>query len=55
MPLCDRWILADNSKVPFRVIAEGSRDDIINIKDKDTYEKIRRSAYETEEWTSNIF
>ena len=37
MPLCDRWILADNSKVPFRVIAEGSRDDIINIKDKDTY------------------
>lgn len=55
MPVCDRWILADNSKVPFRVIAEGSRNDIINIKDKETYEKIRKSAYETDEWTSNIF
>ena len=55
IPLCDRWILADNSKVPFRVIAEGSKNDIINIKDEKTYEKIRKSAYETEEWTSNIF
>lgn len=55
MPLCDRWILADNSKVPFRVIAEGSKNDIINIKDEETYEKIRKSAYETDEWTSNIF
>ena len=55
MPLCDRWILADNSKVPFRVIAEGSKNDIINIKDKETYEKIKKSAYDTEEWTSNIF
>ena len=55
MPLCDRWILADNSKVPFRVIAEGSKNDIINIKDKETYEKIKKSAYDTDEWTSNIF
>lgn len=55
IPLCDRWILADNSKVPFRVIAEGSKNDIINIKDKETYEKIRKSAYDTDEWTSNIF
>ena len=55
IPLCDRWILADNSKVPFRVIAEGSKNDIINIKDRETYEKIKKSAYDTEEWTSNIF
>lgn len=55
MPVCDRWILADNSKVPFRVIAEGSRNELINIRDKETYEMIRKSAFETEEWTSNIF
>ena len=43
-PICERWILADNSQIPFRVIAEGSRNDIINIKDRETYEKIRRIA-----------
>jgi predicted ABC-type ATPase len=45
-PLCERWILADNSQIPFRVIAEGSRKDIINIKDEDTYTQIRGIAEE---------
>ena len=43
-PICERWILADNSQIPFRVIAEGSKDDIINIKDRDTYLTIRKIA-----------
>ena len=45
-PVCDRWILADNSITPFRVIAEGSRDEVMNIKDMETYELIRRTALE---------
>ena len=40
-PICERWILADNSQIPFRVIAEGSKDTIINIKDEETFQKIR--------------
>ena len=44
-PVCDRWILADNSKVPFRVIAEGYKDDVTVIKDHETYGRIRKSAY----------
>ena len=40
-PICERWILADNSQIPFRVIAEGSRNEVINIRDKETYEKIK--------------
>ena len=44
-PVCDRWILADNSKVPFRVIAEGYKDDVTVIKDYETYGRIRESAY----------
>ena len=40
-PICERWILADNSQIPFRVIAEGSKDEVINIRDEETYEKIR--------------
>ncbi|MBR2609231.1 MAG: zeta toxin family protein [Bacteroidales bacterium] len=45
-PICERWILADNSQIPFRVIAEGSKLDVINIKDRETYEKIRKIAQE---------
>ncbi|MBE6218172.1 MAG: zeta toxin [Bacteroidales bacterium] len=45
-PICERWILADNSQIPFRVIAEGSKDDVINIKDEETYEKIKAIAQE---------
>ena len=40
-PICERWILADNSQIPFRVIAEGSKDEVINIRDKEIYEKIK--------------
>ena len=45
-PICDRWILADNSQIPFRVIAEGSKMDVINIKDHETYAKIKAIAQE---------
>ena len=40
-PVCERWILADNSQIPFRVIAEGSKDETLNIKDEATYAKIK--------------
>ena len=43
-PVSERWILADNSQIPFRVIAEGSKTDVINIRDEDTYKKIRDIA-----------
>jgi predicted ABC-type ATPase len=40
-PICERWILADNSQIPFRVIAEGSKNEVINIRDEETYGKIK--------------
>ena len=45
-PISERWILADNSQIPFRVIAEGSRNDVINIRDEATYAKIHAIALE---------
>ena len=45
-PICERWILADNSQAPFRVIAEGSKEDVVNIRDTETYDKIYRIAQE---------
>ncbi len=43
-PVCERWILADNSQIPFRVVAEGSKRDIVSIRDEETYYKIRSYA-----------
>ena len=43
-PISERWILADNSQIPFRVIAERSKNDVINIKDEDTFHKIKAIA-----------
>ena len=45
-PISDRWILADNSQAPFRVVAEGSGKDVVNIRDEETYAKIRAIAEE---------
>ena len=45
-PICERWILADNSQIPFRVVAEGSKNEIINIRDEDTYLKIKAISEE---------
>ena len=43
-PISERWILADNSQIPFRVIAEGSKDEVINIRDEETFAKIKAIA-----------
>lgn len=47
IPVMDRWILADNSKPPFSVVAEGSRD-VIYIKDSEKYQLIQRIAHPDE-------
>lgn len=44
-PICDRWVLADNSKTPFVVVAEGTKNDI-QIKDEEKYALIRSICYQ---------
>lgn len=39
----DRWIIADNSEIPFRVVAQG-RKDLATIRDQATYEQIKALA-----------
>ena len=39
IPVMDRWVLADNSKPPFQVVAEGSRE-MTYIRDSEKYEMI---------------
>ncbi|MBQ7268352.1 MAG: zeta toxin family protein [Bacteroidales bacterium] len=50
IPLCDRWVLADNSTTPFSVIAEGTGP-VLMIKDNEKYRLIKElaKAYENEQ------
>ena len=47
VPVIDRWILADNSKPPFQVVAEGSKD-VVYIKDNEKYQLIQHIAHPDE-------
>lgn len=48
IPLCDRWILADNSQIPFTVVAEGNREETF-VRNEEKYRLIRSLAYRVEE------
>ena len=48
MPLSDRWVLADNSTSPFKVVAEGSSKGTF-IMDVEKYKTIRRIVYPDEQ------
>ncbi len=53
-PICERWILADNSQIPFRVIAEGSKDEVVNIRDEETYRIIKKIADDRKEILNQV-
>lgn len=40
MPICDRWMLLDNSNVPFSIVAEASEDGKI-IREPEKFSKIQ--------------
>ena len=42
LPLCDYWIIIDNSEPPFKVVAEGFKLEDIEIYDQITYNQIVR-------------
>ena len=46
-PISERWILADNSQIPFKVIAEGSRSELLTVRNEEIYQKIKAIA---DEW-----
>lgn len=49
LPVCDRWILADNSEPPFTVVAEGS-DLMVNIRNPEKYDQIWALAHDEESY-----
>lgn len=43
IPICDFWLIIDNSKPPFKIIAEGSKSETINIINQTIYNHIIKS------------
>ncbi len=57
IPLCDHWILADNSDPPFRVVAQGNKGGEPIIKDAKTFSIIKtlvESAKKLSEENSSV-
>jgi predicted ABC-type ATPase len=46
IPVCDYWILINNSDNPFKVIAEGLKNPELDIKDRLIWNKINEQAHE---------
>lgn len=47
--ICERWILADNSTIPFTVVAEGYKDREISIRDQEKYDRIWKIVHPEDE------
>lgn len=41
VPICDYWILIDNSTDPFKLIAEGKRQNIMEVHDEDKLQYLK--------------
>ncbi|MEI6899383.1 MAG: zeta toxin [Bacteroidota bacterium] len=46
IPVCDYWMVLNNSITPFQLISEGLQNNETEIKIKDTWDKIIKQAYE---------
>lgn len=45
-PVCDYWIIINNSENPFKVIAEGLKNSELDIKERLIWNKINEQAHE---------
>jgi len=53
MPVCDKWMLADNSNPPYKLVAEGTRKGLI-VKDLDRYDVIRQMVDDSDDGPGRI-
>ena len=53
MPVCDKWMLADNSSPPYVLVAEGTKKGLV-IKNLERYEAIRHMVGDSDEGPGRI-
>lgn len=52
-PMADKWILADNSTIPFKIIAQGWKENMV-VKDNKKFEFIKEMATNIEKTEKEI-
>ena len=40
IPIADYWMIIDNSNNPFKLIADGAKEEVLNIYDEDVFNQI---------------
>lgn len=46
IPICDYWILIDNSQKPYIIVAEGQEDQELNIQNEEIWNKLKTLSNE---------
>jgi len=46
IPICDYWIIIDNSQKPYIVVEEGEEDQEFSIQNKDIWNKLKILSHE---------
>jgi predicted ABC-type ATPase len=46
IPICDYWIVIDNSQTPYNIVAEGQEDQELKIQNQTIWDKLRTLSHE---------
>ncbi|GAB3820927.1 zeta toxin family protein [Pontibacter rugosus] len=46
IPICDYWIVIDNSQTPYNLVAEGQEDQELKIQNQTIWDKLRTLSHE---------
>ncbi|PVY37903.1 zeta toxin family protein [Pontibacter virosus] len=46
IPICDYWIIIDNSQTPYNIVAEGQEEQVLKIQNQIVWEKLNALRHE---------
>jgi len=46
IPICDYWLLIDNSQNPYKIVAEGEEDQELNVQNRQIWNKLKSLSNE---------
>ncbi|MBX0334895.1 zeta toxin family protein [Pontibacter sp. HSC-14F20] len=46
IPICDYWIIIDNSQTPYNIVAEGQQEQELKIQSQSVWEKLKELSHE---------
>jgi len=46
IPVCDYWIVIDNSQTPYNIVAEGQEEQELKVQNQSGWEKLKELSHE---------